>query len=98
MSFLARTAGINGFQCFREALFALDDQMKLDLESIRSFIDNNGKTIFLFDFTSVVWANFLNGLKIAKTGLTLKTAFFYMAAAGKNSKMNAFLRTNSRLA
>ena len=77
LSFSARTAGINGFSMFsRGRCFALDDDMKLDLDSIRAFLDEHtGKTIFLFGFTSVVWADFLNGLEDCGDKLNLENAF-----------------------
>jgi len=76
-SFSARTAGINGFSMFsRGRCFALDNDMKLDLESIRPFLEQHSeKTIFLFGFTSVVWADFLNGLEKAGETLNLENAF-----------------------
>lgn len=77
LSFSARTAGINGFSMFsRGRCFALDDQMKLDLDSIRTFLDKHaGKTIFIFGFTSVVWADFLGGLEGSEETLNLENAF-----------------------
>ena len=75
--FSARTAGINGFSMFsRGRCFALDERMKLDIEAIKSFVsDHEGKTIFMFGFTSVVWADFLKGLEDQGQRLDLKDAF-----------------------
>ena len=50
--------------------------MKLDLDSIRTFLDEHtGKTIFMFGFTSVVWADFLNSLEDFGQTLDLENAF-----------------------
>ena len=77
LSFSARTAGINGFSMFsRGRCFALNEHMELDLDAIRSFIsEHSDKTIFVFGFTSVVWANFLNGLEKHGEHLELANAF-----------------------
>ena len=88
----------NGFSMFsRGRCFALDNDMKLDLESIRPFLEQHSeKTIFLFGFTSVVWADFLNGLEKAGETLNLKTPSCCMVAAGKSWKMNASRMTISK--
>lgn len=77
LSFSARTAGINGFSMFsRGRCFALDDQMTLDLDGIQTFLDEHaGKTIFMFGFTSVVWADFLSRLEDSGQTLDLENAF-----------------------
>ena len=76
-SFSARTAGINGFSMFsRGRCFALDDNMELDLDTIRAFLANNqDKRIFMFGFTSLVWANFLQPLAAEDVRLDLSNAF-----------------------
>ena len=60
----------------RGRCFALDERMKLDIEAIKSFLsDHAGKTIFMFGFTSVIWADFLKGLEDQGQRLDLTDAF-----------------------
>ena len=91
LSFSARTAGINGFSMFsRGRCFALDDHMKLDLDSIRTFFEEHtGKTIFLFGFTSVVWADFLNALEGCGDKLNLENAFLLHGGGWKKMQEQA---------
>ena len=58
--FSARGAGIIGFSLFgRDKLYALDKDMKLDVEGLRAFLQkHDGETIFLFGFTYMVWQHF----------------------------------------
>lgn len=58
--FSARGAGIIGFGMFgRDKIYALDQDMKLDLTGLRSFLQKHaGETIFLFGFTFMVWQHF----------------------------------------
>ena len=76
-SFSARTAGINGFSMFsRGRCFALDQDMQPDFDAINEFlVANSGKTIFIFGFTSVVWANFMMELQGTGQKLDLENAF-----------------------
>ncbi len=55
--FSARGAGILGFSIFgAKKIYALDDDMKLDVEGLREFVEKyKGKTIFLFGFTFMIW-------------------------------------------
>ncbi len=55
--FSARGAGILGMMNFgRQHLFVLDDNMQLDIESLRAFLVRHGGTPFLmFGFTFMVW-------------------------------------------
>lgn len=74
--FSARGAGILGFSIFaRKKIFAFDDDMNLDLEGIRLFLqENEGKTIFLFGFTFMIWQFFYKKLKILGETLPLENA------------------------
>ncbi len=55
--FSARGAGILGFSLFaRHKIYALKDDMMIDLDGIRAFLEKNqGKRILLFGFTFMVW-------------------------------------------
>lgn len=62
--FSARGAGILGFSIFgSKKLYALDDDMKLDVEALRSFLElYHGKRILLFGFTFMIWQHFYKEL------------------------------------
>lgn len=59
-SFSARGAGILGFTMFGfDVTYALNEDMSIDYESIKSFLDkHNGKDILVFGFTSIIWEHF----------------------------------------
>lgn len=63
--FSARGAGILGFSIFgAKKIYAFNDDMSLNLEELREFIDKNkAQTIFLFGFTYMIWQYFYNELK-----------------------------------
>lgn len=62
--FSARGAGILGFSMFgAKKVYALDDEMKLDVDGLREFLDKyKGQTIFLFGFTFMIWQHFYKEL------------------------------------
>ena len=73
--FSARGAGILGFSIFgRKSMYALTDDMNLNIDALLAFIDENrGKKILLFGFTYMVWRYFYEtlhniGLKLDLSG------------------------------
>ncbi|MDY5649167.1 MAG: acyl-protein synthetase, partial [Lachnospiraceae bacterium] len=62
--FSARGAGILGFSMFgSRRIYALDDDMKLNLEGIREFLEKyKGQKILLFGFTFMIWQYFYKEL------------------------------------
>lgn len=62
--FSARGAGILGFSMFgSKKIYALKDDMSLDVDAISSFInENKGKKILLFGFTFMIWQYFYKEL------------------------------------
>jgi len=62
--FSARGAGILGFSIFgSDRVYALNDNMEIDIQSVRAFIDKHkGKRILLFGFTFMVWQHFYKEL------------------------------------
>jgi phenylacetate-coenzyme A ligase PaaK-like adenylate-forming protein len=62
--FSARTAGINGFSLFAsKRIFALNDDMTLNVEAITNFLEvNKTKTILMFGFTFIVYQHFYREL------------------------------------
>jgi len=63
--FSARSAGITGFSIFAsKRLFALNEDMSLNEEGIKKFLDENkSKTIFMFGFTFIVYQHFFRELE-----------------------------------
>jgi len=55
--FSARGAGILGFSIFgRDRIFALDDDMQLDFDAVKQFLDKHaGGPVLIFGFTFMVW-------------------------------------------
>ena len=71
--FSARGAGILGFSIFgTKKIYALDDEMRLDVEGLREFLElHRGKTILLFGFTFMVWQHFYQELvRLRAEGVT----------------------------
>lgn len=68
--FSARGAGILGFSIFgSKKIYALDDDMKLDVEGVKSFLyQHKGERILLFGFTFMVWQHFYKELVRLKDG------------------------------
>jgi len=62
--FSARGAGILGFSFFGlKPVYALDDEMRLNISQIQSFIEENKDTpVFIFGFTFMIWQHFYNEL------------------------------------
>ena len=62
--FSARGAGILGFSMFgTKKIYALDDDMRLDVEGVREFLEiHRGKRILLFGFTFMIWQHFYKEL------------------------------------
>jgi len=71
--FSARGAGIIGFSIFgKEVTYALDDNMKLDIDRVKDFSQRHkNEKIFIFGFTSIIWKYFIeyihnNNLKLPR--------------------------------
>ncbi len=62
--FSARGAGILGFSMLgRDKMYAFDDQMQLNLDGIKAFIEKHKtERIFLFGFTFMIWQHFYKEL------------------------------------
>lgn len=62
--FSARGAGILGFSMFgTKKIYALDDDMRLDVEGVKEFLERyGGRKVLLFGFTFMVWQHFYKEL------------------------------------
>ena len=74
--FSARGAGILGFSIFgSKRLYALNEKMALDVDSITEFLQQNeGKRIFIFGFTFMVYQHFIKEIKRLGIKLDLSNA------------------------
>lgn len=73
LMFSARGAGILGFSIFgSRKIYALDDDMKLDVDALKEFLDKyKGERILLFGFTFMVWQHFYKELvRLKEEGIT----------------------------
>lgn len=63
--FSARKAGVLGFSLFaKDKVFALDYEMKLDVPAVEQFLEKHqGRPIFAFGYTYMVWQYFYEELK-----------------------------------
>lgn len=63
--FSARGAGVLGFSMFgSDRIYALDDKMRLKLDSINAFLQKHkGEKILLFGFTFIIWLHFVSELR-----------------------------------
>lgn len=71
--FSARGAGILGFSIFgAKKIYALDDDMKLDVEALQAFLEKyKGQKILLFGFTFMIWQHFYKELlRLKEQGIT----------------------------
>lgn len=71
--FSARGAGILGFSIFAsKKIYALDDDMKLDIEGVKEFLEKYGdRKILLFGFTFMIWQHFYKELlSLKEKGIT----------------------------
>ena len=71
--FSARGAGILGFSIFgAKKIYALDDEMRLDVDAVREFLDMyKGRRILLFGFTFMIWQHFYKELlRLREEGIT----------------------------
>lgn len=71
--FSARGAGILGFSIFgSRKIYALDDDMKLDVEGVKEFLETyKDQKILLFGFTFMIWQHFyMEILRLKEEGIT----------------------------
>ena len=71
--FSARGAGILGFSIFgSKKIYALDDDMKLDIEGLKNFLEKfKNQKILLFGFTFMIWQHFYKELlRLKNEGIT----------------------------
>ncbi len=75
-NFNARIAAINGFSIFgKEHTFLLNEKNDIDYIKLNKFLSKYGKNkFFIFGFTSFIFKNLIEKLKISKINLDFKNA------------------------
>ena len=89
-NFSARGAGILGFSVFgSKRIYALDDEMKLDVDGLRVFMEaHRGEKILLFGFTFMIWQHFYKELlKLKDEGITFDFSNAIMIHGGGWKKL-----------
>ena len=88
--FSARGAGILGFSMFgSKKIYALDDDMKLNVEELRNFLnDHKDEKILLFGFTFMIWQHFYKELvRLKEEGITFDLSNGIMIHGGGWKKL-----------
>lgn len=88
--FSARGAGILGFSIFgTKKIYALDDEMKLDVEGLSTFVNAyKGEPILLFGFTFMVWQHFYKELiRLKEEGITFDLSNGFLIHGGGWKKL-----------
>lgn len=96
--FSARGAGVLGMSCFgRHHFYALDDDMNLDEDGLRAFLDRfAGERILIFGFTFMVWKYFYQ--RVRAWGVDLGTATLVHSGGWKRLQDEAVDNTEFRRA
>lgn len=89
--FSARGAGVIGFSMFgRETLFALDENMRLDITAVKAFLQKyHGETILLFGYTYIIWLHVLLALRDAGECLGIEDGVLFHVGGWKKLKDQA---------
>jgi phenylacetate-coenzyme A ligase PaaK-like adenylate-forming protein len=89
--FSARTAGVMGFSIFgRDVEFALNDDMSLDVQRVRRFIEKYpDQDILAFGFTFIVWLHLVRALEQLEEILPLKRAILIHGGGWKQLQSQA---------
>lgn len=88
--FSARGAGILGFSIFgSKKIYALDDEMKLDVKGLTTFLDaHKGENVLLFGFTFMIWQYFYKELiRLKEEGITFNLSNGILIHGGGWKKM-----------
>ena len=84
--FSARGAGILGFSIFgRERIFALNDNMELEIDSIVDFLNkHSGSQVLIFGFTFMIWQYLYKALTLSSRKLDLSNAILIHGGGWKS--------------
>ena len=87
----ARGAGIIGFSIFgRNATYALDAEMKIDVDKIAAFLDQHGEEpILMFGYTYMIWQFVVRALEEKGVKFKVKNATLFHIGGWKKLKDQA---------
>jgi len=88
--FSARGAGVLGFSIFgSKKIYALDDDMKLDVEGLKAFLEQyQGQKILMFGFTFMIWQHFYKELvRLKEEGVSFDLSNAIMIHGGGWKKL-----------
>lgn len=90
-SFTARGAAIIGLQIMaKETTYALNDDMSLNIEVLKEFLEKNGHNKFLiFGFTFMVWQHLYNALKDSDLKIDLSNGWLMTGGGWKKLITNS---------
>jgi hypothetical protein len=89
--FSARGAGIVGFSMFGiDTFFALDEQMQLNVEEIKVFVEKHkSEKILMFGYTNMIWQYVIQELKNARINLKIQNSVLFHVGGWKKLKEQA---------
>lgn len=89
--FSARGAGIIGFCMFgRDILYALDSEMRIDIDAIRLFLEKHkGERILMFGYTYMIWQYVVQELRKADVQFHVKDGVLFHIGGWKKLKDQA---------
>lgn len=87
----ARGAGVIGFSVFgRDTIFALDENMDIDIEKIIKFLkENKEHNILMFGYTYMIWQFIIKALEKKKEKLNIKSGFLFHSGGWKKLQHEA---------
>ncbi len=87
----ARGAGIIGFTTFgRDATYALDESMNIDLPSVKAFLEKHaGEPVLLFGYTYMIWQHVVRPLEEAGERLPITEGILFHIGGWKKLKDQA---------
>lgn len=89
--FSARGAGIIGFSLFgRNTTYALDEEMKIDIDKIEEFVEKHkDETILMFGYTYMIWQFVIQELQKKGKTLNIKNGILFHIGGWKKLKDQA---------
>lgn len=94
--FSARGAGIIGFSMFgRDILYALDENMQIDLTAVSAFLEKyQGQRILMFGYTYMIWQYVVQALREARVQFSVDDGVLFHIGGWKKLKDQAVSSEN----
>jgi len=89
--FSARGGGVIGFSLFgRKPIYALDDNMELDIDSLETFFkEHQDERVIFFGYTFMIWQYIVKVLEEKKTKFNFKNAVLFHTGGWKKLQSEA---------